>query len=109
MPLFAVAGWPLLGYAVAAAAWLVQRGIELAADRRVSHALAEGRRRTALGTLGAATLGRVWLVTLAILLVGLLGQREDGLSAALLIAVLFTAHLAGRGLERLLGAGEEKP
>ena len=70
-----IAGWPLLGYAVAAAAWLAQWGIELAANRRAARALAERERRTALGVLGAATLSRVWLVTLAILLVGLLGGR----------------------------------
>jgi hypothetical protein len=106
LPVFVLAGWPLLGYGVAAAAWLVQWGIEQAANRRAARALAERERRTALGVLGAATLGRVWLVTLAILLVGLLGDRADGLAAALLSLVLFTAHLAGRSLERLLGPRE---
>jgi hypothetical protein len=103
LPIFAIAGWPMAGYAVAAAAWLAQRGIELAADRRVVQALAEGERRTALGTVAASMLARIWLVTLAILLVGLLGQREDGLAAAVLSAVLITAHLGGRSIERLLG------
>lgn len=106
LPLFVVAGWPLLGYGVATAAWLAQWGIELTANRRAARALAERERRTALGVLGAATLGRVWLVTLAILLVGLLGDRADGLAAALLSLVLFTAHLVGRSLERLLGPRE---
>ena len=96
LPLFVIAGWPMLGYAVAAAAWLAQRGIELAADRRAARALAERQRNTALGVIGASTLGRVWLVALAVLLVGLLGAREDGLAAALLSAVLMTAHLGGR-------------
>jgi hypothetical protein len=105
LPVFVLAGWPLLGYAAAAAAWLAQRGIELAASRRAARALAERRRRTALGVLGAATLARVWLVTLTILLVGLLGAREDGLAAALLSLMLITTHLGSRALERLLGAG----
>lgn len=108
LPVFLVAGWPMLGYAVAAAAWLTQRGIELAADRRTARALADGERRTALGVLAAATLGRVWLVTLAVLLVGLLGARQDGLAAALLSLVLITVHLAGRSVERLLTPGEER-
>ncbi len=43
--------------------------------------------------VGASTLGRVWLVALAVLLVGLLGDREDGLAAAVLTAVLVTVHL----------------
>jgi hypothetical protein len=105
LPIFVVAGWPLLGYAVAAAAWLAQRGIELAANRRAARALAEGERRTALGALAAATLGRVWLVALAILLVGL-AERESGLAAAVLTAVLVTAHLGGRSLDRLLNPEE---
>jgi hypothetical protein len=106
LPVFVFAGWPLLGYAVAAGAWLVQRAIELAADRRAARALADRQRRTALGVIGAATLARVWLVTLAILLVGLLGARQDGLAAALLSVVLITAHLGGRSLDRLLRTGE---
>jgi hypothetical protein len=106
LPVFILAGWPMLGYAVAAAAWLLQWGIELAANRRVARALADRERNTALGVLGASTLARVWLVALAILLVGLLGERQDGLAAALLSAVVFTAHLGGRGLERLLAQGE---
>jgi hypothetical protein len=92
----------MLGYGVAAAAWIAQWGIELAANRRVARALAERERNKALGVLGASTLARVWVVTLAVLLVGLLGERHDGLAAALLSAVVFTAHLGGRGLERLL-------
>jgi hypothetical protein len=108
LPLFVIAGWPMLGYAVAAAAWLAQRGIELAANRRAARALAERQRNTALGVIGASTLGRVWLIALAVLLVGLLGAREDGLAAALLSVVLMTAHLGGRTLERVMTPVEER-
>ena len=101
LPLFIVAGWPLLGYAVGAGAWLAQRGIRLAADRRASRALATGDRRTALGALAAATLGRVWLVALAVLLVGL-AERESGLAAAILCGVLFTVYLVVQLVARLL-------
>ena len=101
LPLFIVAGWPLLGYAVGAGAWLAQRVIRLVADRRASRALAAGDRRAALGTLAAATLGRVWLIALAVLLVGL-AERESGLAAAILCAVLFTVYLAGQVLVRVL-------
>jgi hypothetical protein len=101
LPLFLLAGWPMLGYAVAAAVWLVQHGIQLFAERRSRRALAEGDRKTALGAIAGATLARVWLVALAILLVGGLGEREDGLAAALLCAALVTLSLAGRALSRL--------
>ena len=103
LPVFLLAGWPLLGYAVAAAAWLAQRGIQIAALRRVRRAEQRGERRAALGTMAGATLGRVWLIALAVLLVGL-AEREAGLAAALLSAALFTVYLATEFAVRLLGA-----
>jgi hypothetical protein len=102
LPLFLLAGLPLVGYAAAAAAWLAQHAVLAFAERRAAAALAGGQRRSALGIVGAATLGRVWLVTLAILLVGLLGEREDGLAAALLTLVLVTVHLACLAVSKLL-------
>jgi putative exporter of polyketide antibiotics len=101
LPVFIVAGWPLLGYAVAAGAWLVQRAIQALATRRVRRSIASGDRRAALGIMGASTLGRVWLITIAVLIVGL-AEREAGLAAALLSVALFTLYLGSRVFERLL-------
>jgi hypothetical protein len=103
LPVFALAGWPMLGYAVAAAAWLAQRAIRHIVSRRSAGALAAGDRRSAMGLLAASTLGRVWLVMLAVLLIGLLADREDGLAAALLATALFTTYLCSAALERMLG------
>lgn len=102
LPIFLAAGWPLLGYAVAAAAWLVQHAILAVADRASAASLARGDRRRALGIVAGATLGRVWLVALAILLVGVLGEREDGLAAAVLCLALVTVHLACLAVSKLL-------
>jgi hypothetical protein len=101
LPLFVVAGWPLVGYAAAAAAWLAQHAVLAYADRASMAALRRGDRRRALGIVGAATLGRVWLVTLAILVVGLAGEREDGLAAAVLTFVLVTAHLGSLAVSKV--------
>lgn len=101
LPAFIVAGWPLLGYVVAAAAWLVQRGIQLIASRRVRSSMASGDRRTAMGIMGATTLGRVWLIALAVLIVGLT-DREAGLAAALLSAALFTLYFGSQIVDRFL-------
>jgi hypothetical protein len=108
LPIFLIAGWPIVGYAAAAGAWLVQHAIQVFAERRSRQALAAGDRKTALGAVAGATLGRVWLVALAILLVGGLGEREDGLAAAILCFVLVTASLAGRGIARLFEAEEAR-
>ncbi len=90
-----------IGYAVAAAAWLAQRGIQVLAGRRVAEAIANGNRQKAMGTLAASTLGRVWLMVTAALLAGL-ADRESGLAAALLLVVLFTVSFAAQGIAYLL-------
>jgi hypothetical protein len=106
LPVFLLAGLPMLGYAVAAGAWLAASGIQIAAERHVARSMARGRRNSALGTLAAATLGRVWLVALAILLVGL-AEREAGLAAAVLAAILVTVHLTGLAISRLIESDRE--
>jgi uncharacterized membrane protein YkgB len=98
---FAIGGLPLLGYAVAAAAWLAQRGIQLLAARRASEDLSDGNRQRAMGTVAATTLGRVWLMATAVLLVGI-AEREAGLAAALLLLALFTVSFAAQGIAYLL-------
>ena len=98
LPVFVLADLPLLGYAVAAVAWLVQRAVQAWAAQRVVRDLSAGERRAAIGVTAGATLGRVWLVTAAVLAVGLIAEREDGLAAAVLSAVLFTLYFAGEAL-----------
>jgi hypothetical protein len=44
-----------------------------------------------------------------VLLVGLLGEREDGLAAALLALALVTINLGGRFLPRLFGSQGSVP
>jgi L-asparagine transporter-like permease len=81
---------PVLGYAVGAGVWLLQRVIELKLDRA-------GRRSDAKREVGlkfASMMARTWLVGLAIVVVGLAGEREDGFTAAVLCLVAYTVHLA---------------
>jgi hypothetical protein len=101
LAVFVIGGLPLLGYAVAAAAWLGQRGIQLIAARRAADELAGGNRQRAMGTVAATTLGRVWLMATAVLLVGI-AEREAGLAAALLMLVLFTVSFAAQGIAYLV-------
>ena len=102
LPLFVLADWPLVGYAVCAGAWLTQHAVLAYAERRSQAALDAGDRRLALAIVGGATLGRVWLVTGAVLAVGLIADREDGLAAAVLTFLLVTLHLAALGLTKFL-------
>ena len=105
LAVFLLGGLPMLGYAVAAAAWLIQRGIQVFATKRAAAELAAGKRQRAMGIIAATTLGRVWLMATAVLLVGL-AEREAGLSAAILVLVLFTISFAAQGLAHLFGEPE---
>ena len=105
LAVFLLGGFPLLGYVVAAACWLVQRAIQMAATRRATEELHAGNRQKAMGIVAATTLGRVWLMATAVLLVGL-SDREAGLSAAVLVLVLFTVSFAAQGLAHLFGEPE---
>jgi hypothetical protein len=107
LAVFAVGGFPLLGYAVAAAAWLAQRGVQVLASRRAAEDLARGNRQRAMGTIAATTLGRVWLMATAVLLVGI-AERSAGLGAAILLLTLFTISFAAQGLQHLLGEREQE-
>lgn len=100
LAVFLIGDLPLLGYAVAAAAWLAQRGIHMLAQRRMKQELAAGNRQKAMGIVAATGLGRVWLMATSVLLVGL-AEREAGLAAALLLLALFTLSFAAQGLTHL--------
>jgi hypothetical protein len=90
-PFVILTGAPVLGYVVGAGAWILTRIAGVAAERAAA-------RRTDARTVAALNiavlLGRVWVVGLSILAVGLAADREDGLMAALTALVAFTVYLA---------------
>jgi hypothetical protein len=100
LPVFILADLPMAGYAVVAGVWVLMRFVGVLADRRAQRSLQEGNRRAAMGTVAIASLGRVWVVALAILLVGL-ADRDSGLAAALLAAVVVTFFFAGLAASKL--------
>jgi hypothetical protein len=89
LPIFVLADLPLAGYAAAAGAWLVQRAIQVTLERR---AKASDDPRTVVGLTAGSMIGRGWLVALTIFAVGVAVDREAGLSAAVLVIVLFTVY-----------------
>jgi uncharacterized membrane protein YkgB len=101
LAVFLLGGFSMLGYAVGAAAWLAQRGIQMFANQRSRRELVAGNRQKAMGIVAATTLGRVWLMATAVLLVGI-AQRQAGLSSAVLLLVLFTISFAAQGIAHLL-------
>ena len=105
LAVFLLGGLPMLGYAVGAIAWLAQRAVQMVAAGRAKAELAAGNRQKAMGIVAATTLGRVWLMATAVLLVGL-AEREAGLAAAVLVLVLFTVSFAAQGFAHLFGEPE---
>ncbi len=92
LPVFLVAGLPLLGWATAAVIWALWRGIGEWADRRAAAAAAEDDPRRMAGIAAGSMIGRGWLLGLILLGVGLASNDDVGLSAAVLALALFTVH-----------------
>jgi hypothetical protein len=92
LPLFLIAGLPLLGWAVVAVAWVAQRWIVATAKRR---ALASGTRQAVMRAVGWSMMVRLALVTSSVAIVGI-ADRDAGLPAALLAAVLFSIALGSQ-------------
>jgi len=89
LPFVLLAELPLLGYAVGAGAWIAQRALGAAVEH---YAARSGELRRQIGLNVASSLVRAWGVGGAILAVGLAGEREDGLTAAVLVLVAFTVY-----------------
>jgi len=87
--IFLAAGFPLLGWATGAGAWLLQRGVSEVAVRRAEHSTDP---RTKVGLLAGSIIARGWIVALLIVGVGLASKHTVGLSAAVLFLATFTLH-----------------
>ena len=96
LPIFIAADLPLLGWAGAAGAWLVQRGVQHLIERR---ARAANDPRTVAGLMTGSMIARGWIVAGTIFAVGL-SEREAGLAAAILTIAVFTFYFAGQLIAR---------
>jgi len=95
-PLALALGAPVLGYALAAGAWLTQRALAHL-DRRWIANTREPSRQVGLNLFEA--FGRIWLLAGAIVAAGLLGTRADGLTAALVVFAAYSIAFAMRLIE----------
>ena len=108
LPIFLLGDFPLLGYAVAAAVWLFQRGVQMLAARRVKEELSHGERQRAMGIVAGTGLGRVWLIAAVVLVVGLAVDKDAGLAAAVLLVVLFTISMGAQAYRHLFQEGASR-
>jgi hypothetical protein len=96
LPIFIAADLPLLGWAGIAAAWIGQRAIQMAIERRARES---DDPRTVAGLLTGSMIARGWIVAGTILVVGLT-EREAGLAGAILALTLFTFYFMAQMLVR---------
>jgi len=98
-PFVVLTGLPVLGYVVGAVAWIAQRAAQ-AGIERVGRRMSDPRRALGLGM--ASSMARSWAVAIAILVVGLTAERQDGLMAGVTVLVAFTLYLGASVLVRAL-------
>lgn len=101
LPIFAVAGWPLQGWALAAVLWAAAEIFALVLARLPN----SPDNLAAAGMRGVGTTSRALLVGIVLVIVTV-SNESVGLSAAVLYAIAFTAEL-GVGLASYFG-GEAK-
>jgi hypothetical protein len=87
-PVWIAAALPALGFAAATVAWLASRWFQSFAERR---AVAKGSRQAALGARAASLLGRLYLVTAAVFVAGII-DRKAGLTGGVLAVIVFTVY-----------------
>jgi hypothetical protein len=90
-PFALLMGAPALGFLVGAGAWVLHRALGVLVEHR---ARSQADPRKALGLNLGGVIARTWLVGLTILVVGLAGAREDGLTAAVVLLSAFTVYFA---------------
>ena len=101
LPIFAIAGWPLRGWALAAVLWVAAETFALVLARLPN----SPDNLAAAGMRGIGTTSRGLLVGV-VLVVVTVSNETVGLAAAILYAIAFTAEL-GVGLATYFG-GEAK-
>jgi hypothetical protein len=88
LPVWIAAELPILGWAATTVAWLAARWFQSYAERR---ALAKGTRQAVLGARAASLLGRLYIVTMAVFVAGII-DREAGLTGGILAVIVFTVY-----------------
>lgn len=87
LPLFLATGITMVGYAIGAGAWLLQRAVQIAILRSAKKS---DDPRTTVGLMAGGMIARGWIAAGIIFGVGVATTDEAGLSGALLFIVTFT-------------------
>jgi hypothetical protein len=86
-------GAPVLGYAIGAGTWLLQRLVQEVDKRWIAKAATPVRH---LGFTLFEAFGRIWLLAGGLIVAIVVGTRADALTAGLIIVVAYTVAFAVR-------------
>jgi len=89
LPVFLIAGLPLLGWIAVAVGWSGQRLIQHLVEAKAART---EDTRSFFQLMAGSIIGRSWFLVTSIVVAGLI-EREAGLAAALLSAAVFTSYL----------------
>jgi len=101
LPVFALAGLPVLGWVTAAVVWALWRAIGAYSDRRAD---AAADPRSVAGITTGSMIGRGWLMGLILLSSGLAFGDEVGLSGGVLMLAVFTVYFTTKLAARPAGS-----
>jgi Kef-type K+ transport system membrane component KefB len=103
----ALAGLPLVGYLFVAGAWIAGRAVGEYLEHRAEAQDAD--LRTRLGMHFAGMMARVLIVVSAVIAARYVGDREDGVMAAVLALAVFTVYLGSSAVARQLERNVVRP
>jgi hypothetical protein len=106
LPLFVVAGLPLVGWITGAGLYVAQRLVGSYTQRRAQRS---GDARTIVGLMAGSMIGRGWVVALTIFAVGVAVGNDEGLSAAVLFLALFTIYFSTQMIVRPFDKEDRRP
>jgi hypothetical protein len=88
-PFVPIAGLPLLGYLLAAVAWVLTR---LGTTWIMERAMRVKDHKVRAGMQVGGMMGRIWIVALVILVARFAGGKDDGIMAAAVLLAAFTVY-----------------
>ena len=103
----ALAGLPVIGWAMVGAAWIITRLALDYLDERLERRGLDAPAR--LGAHFAGMMARVLIIAFAVVIARYVGDRDDGVMGAVLALIVFTVYLGASNAARHPGRKPVRP
>jgi hypothetical protein len=105
LPVFILADWSLVGWAVAAVTWIGSSVLIIYMQVRATQAT---ETRKQVGLVIGGSIARAWIAAAGILIAYLIAGEDAGLACALLMILLFTIYFFNKMFTHLITAPAPK-